>query len=196
VSAAGTDKCSQVFRSFGGTWSGPLYYSCGFGKHAQLANRATELRLILMRVMKLLLIALAVAGLVVAAPASKTWESLGQLRSGAPIEVVTSDHVSKGEFVASSTESLTIRTHRGEQKILRAEVVRVASRTQTRRARNALIGVGVGVGISLLTDQTYGRFLRNESNPEGARALIWTVPIVGCGGIGAAIPSYPVIYRK
>jgi len=29
-----------------------------------------------------------------------------------------------------------------------------------------------------------------------ARPLIWTVPIAVCGGIGAAFPSYAVIYRK
>ena len=46
--------------------------------------------------MRSLLIALATVGLVVAAPVSKTWESLGQLNSGTPIEVVTSDRA-KGE---------------------------------------------------------------------------------------------------
>src|SRR5947209_5736432 len=112
-----------------------------------------------MRLMRLLLIALATAGLVLAAPASKTWESLGQLRSGAPIEVVTNDRAEKGEFVSSSTESVTIQTHRGEQRFLRSEVVRVVSRTQSRRVRNALIGVGVGLAISLVTDQTVGAFL-------------------------------------
>ena len=52
--------------------------------------------------MKSLLIALASVGLALAAPTSKTWESLGQLHSGAPIEVVTSDRTEKGEFVSSS----------------------------------------------------------------------------------------------
>jgi hypothetical protein len=50
--------------------------------------------------------------------------------------------------------------------------------------RNVLIGVGVGAAIGLVTDQTLG----------GARPLIWALPIAVCGGIGAAIPSYPVIY--
>jgi hypothetical protein len=145
--------------------------------------------------MKLLLTALASAGLVVAAPASKTWESLGQLQSGAPIEVVTSDRAQKGEFVSSSTESLTIRTDRGEQRFLRPEIVRVVSRARSRRTRNVLIGVGVGAAISLVTDQTIGAYLRNESNPASARPLIWTLPIALCGGVGA-FPSYPVIYRK
>jgi len=146
--------------------------------------------------MRLLLVALACVGLVLAAPVSNTWQSLGQLNPGARIEVVTRDRTEKGEFVSSSTESLTIRTRRGEQRLLRPEVVRVVSRTQSRRMRNVLIGVGVGAAIGLATDQTIGRYLRNESNPAGVRPLIWTAPIALCGGIGAAFPSYRVIYRK
>jgi len=146
--------------------------------------------------MKSLLIALASVGLVLAAPAPKPWENLGQLKSGAPIEVVTSDRTEKGEFVSNSTESLTILTRRGERKFLRPEVVRVVSRTQSRRIRNILIGAGVGAAIGLVTDQTLGAYLRNESNPDNARALIWILPIALCGGIGAAFSSYPVIYRK
>src|SRR5215813_6433299 len=149
-----------------------------------------------MSVIRSLLIALLSVGLVFAAPISKTWKNLGKLNPGTPIEIVTSDRVEKGEFVSSSTESLTIRTRRGEQRFLRQEVVRVVSRSQSRRMRNVLIGVGVGAAIGLVTDQTIGRYLRNESNPAGARPLIWTLPIALCGGIGAASPSYPVIYQK
>jgi hypothetical protein len=146
--------------------------------------------------MRFVLIALATVGIVPAAPASTNWENLGQLRSGAPVEVFTSDRAEKGEFVSSSTESLTIRTIRGEQRFLRPEVLRVVSRAQSRRMRNALIGAGVGVAIALAVDQSVGRFLRNESNPSSARPLIWTLPIALCSGVGAAFPSYPVIYRK
>ena len=146
--------------------------------------------------MRCLLIALASAGLVLAAPASKTWANLDQLQPGAPVEVVTSDRAVKGEFVSSSTGSLTIRTRRAEEKFLRPEVVRVVSRTQSRRMRNVLIGVGVGAAIGLAADQTLGAYLRNESNPASARPLIWSLPIALCAGIAAAFPSYPVIYRK
>ena|ERR1022692_3152890 len=149
-----------------------------------------------MSLMKSLLIALASVGLILAAPVSKTWESLGKLDSGTPIEVVTSNRAEKGEFVSSSTESLTIRTRRGEQRFLRKEVVRVVSRRKSHRMRNVLIGVGVGTAIGLVTDQTLGAYLRNESNPASARPLIWALPVAFCGGIGAAFPSYPVIYRK
>ncbi len=146
--------------------------------------------------MKLLLIALASVGLMLAAPVSRTWEDLGKLDSGALIEVVTSDRAQQGEFISSSTESLTIRTNGGEQRFLRTEVMRVVSRRQSRRIRNALIGVGVGAAIGLVTDQTLGAYLRNESNPTSARALIWTLPMAAGAAIGAAFPSYPVIYRK
>lgn len=146
--------------------------------------------------MKSLVFVLASVGLILAAPVSRTWESLGKLDSGAPIEVVTSDRAEKGELVSSSTESLTIHTLRGEQRFLRKEVVRVVSRNQSRRIRNVLIGVGVGAAIGLVTDQTLGAYLRNESNPSVARPLIWTLPVAFCGGIGAAFPSYTVLYRK
>ena len=149
-----------------------------------------------MSLMRSLLIALSSVGLVLAAPVPKTWESLGKLDSGTPIEVVTSDRAEKGEFVSSSTESLIIHTRRGEQRFLRKEVVRVVSRRQSRRMRNVLIGVGMGAAIGLVTDQTLGAYLRNESNPASARPLIWALPMAFCGGIGAAFPSYHVIYQK
>src|SRR5258708_28366640 len=136
-----------------------------------------------MRLMRSMLIALASVGMVLAAPASKTWESLGQLKAGVPIEVVTRDHAEKGEFVSSSTESLTIHTRHGEQRFSRPEVVRVVSRTESRRMRNALIGVGVGAAIGLITNQTLGAYLRNESNQASARPLIWILPIAAWGGI-------------
>lgn len=146
--------------------------------------------------MRSLLITLASVGLVLGAPVSKTWESLGQLNSGTAIEVVTNDRAEQGEFVSISTESLTIHTRHGEQKFLRPEVVRVVSRRQSHRTRNVLIGLGVGAAIGLVADRTLGAFLRNEGNPASARPLIWTLPIAVCGGIGAALPSYSVIYRR
>ena len=149
-----------------------------------------------MRRMRSLLIALGSIGLALAAPASKTWESLSQLKSGTSIEVVTSDRTERGEFASTSTESLTIRTPRGERRFLRPEVVRVVSHTHSHRMRNALIGLGVGTAVSLVTDQTLGAYLRNESNPDSARALIWTLPIAIGGGIGVAFPGHAVIYRK
>jgi hypothetical protein len=91
---------------------------------------------------------------------------------------------------------VTVHTPAGEQRFLRPDVTRVVSRARSHRLRNALIGAGVGVAISIVTDQTVGTYLRNESNPDGARPLIWTVPIAAGAAIGAAFPSHPTIYRK
>ncbi len=146
--------------------------------------------------MRVPLMALACAGLALAAPASKGWESVGQIQPGTRVEVVTADRGEVGEFVGSSTESLTIRTPVGERKFLRTDVQRVVSRGESHRVRNMLIGVGVGAGVGLLVDQTLGRYLRNESNPSDARPVMWGVPIAVCGGIGALVPGYRVVYRK
>lgn len=143
---------------------------------------------------RLLVVAFVSAGLVTAA--AKTWESLGSLNAGTSIEVVTKARVEKGEFVSSSADSLTIHTKLGEQKFPRQDVLRVMAHAHSRRVRNILIGAGIGAAVGLVTDQTLGTYLRNESNPPGARVVIWTLPIALGGGIGAALPSHSVIYRK
>jgi hypothetical protein len=143
---------------------------------------------------RFLCIAIAFAGLAFAAP--KSWDNLGRLQAGAKIEVVTAHGSDRGAFASFSNEAIVVRTNRGERSFPRNEVLRVVSREKSRRVRNLLIGIGVGAAIGLVTDSTLGAYLRNESNPEGARALIWTLPIGFCGAIGAAIPSYPAVYRK
>ena len=148
-----------------------------------------------MKPMKLLLLALASTGLVLAASQSKTWENLTTLDSGTPVQVLTSTGAEKGEYLASSTESVTLRTPAGEKRIPRQEVKRVVNLGRSKRLRNALIGVGAGAAIGLVADQTIGTYFRNESHLDD-RALIWLVPIAAFGGIGAAFPSHPVVYRK
>ena len=132
--------------------------------------------------------------LIFAAP--KSWDDLARLRPGAPLEVVVGDHSERGEFVASSEKGLTIRTAGGERNFARQNVLRVVSRAHSHRLRNILIGAGAGAVVGLVADQTLGVYLRNESNPDSARPIIWAVPIGIGAGIGAAVPSHSVIYRK
>jgi len=143
--------------------------------------------------MKLLLLALIGTDLLNAA--QKTWDAVVQLVPGTPVEVVESNGSKLGAVVSSSTEDLTVRTNGGDHKFARSEIVRVTSRARSKRLRNMLIGAGIGIGISLLADRTIGTYVRNESSSSG-RAFIWTIPIAACAGIGAAFPSYPVVYRK
>src|SRR5437016_3290446 len=111
------------------------------------------------------LLAIVLWTVVLAAPAwaeKKTWDNLSRLKAGESVEVVTKDLSEKGEFVASSTESLTVRTRNGEQKFARPDVVRVSSRTESKRLRNLAIGAGIGVALGLVTDKTLGAYLHNE----------------------------------
>jgi|SRR6185312_13777347 len=149
-----------------------------------------------LRLVRLFITVIVSAGLLLAAPDSTTWESLSQLKSGASVEVITRDRAEKGEYLSSSSESLSIRTPNGEQKFLRPDVVRVISRRPLRRLRNMLIGGGIGVAIAAVTDATLGTRLRNESNPENARLLIWSIPIAGGAAIGALRSGHKVIYQK
>jgi hypothetical protein len=154
---------------------------------------AVTLKLMMTRV---LIAVLAIAGSLVAASRAEQWAAVGRLSPGTTIEVATATRTERGTFVASSTESITLHTPMGGQKFFRPDVVRVTLLAKSHRMRNMLIGTGVGVGIALTTDQTLGAYLRNESNADNARALIWTIPIAFCGGVGALLPSHPVIYRK
>lgn len=142
--------------------------------------------------MKWLLLVFATIPLAVAAPHSKGWESLAGLHAGDTVEVATQSGATVGEFVSSSTATLTIHNSQGDQQFSRADVVRVVSRARSRRMRNLLIGAGIGLGISIVTDATLGTYLRNESNPDMARPLIWTLPIAAGAALGALMPGYQV----
>ena len=143
--------------------------------------------------MKLFLLALICTNLLNGGP--KTWDAVGRLRPGTPVAVVTNSCSAIGQVVSSSTEDLTIRTNGREHKFARSEILRVTSRARSKRLRNMLIGAGIGVGISLLADRTIGTYIRNETS-SNVRPFIWTVPIAAGAGIGAALPGYPVIYRR
>ena len=91
--------------------------------------------------MKLLLLALICTNLLHATP--KTWDAVGRLRPGTPVEVVTNSGSETAQVVSSSTEDLTIRTNGGEHKFARSEVVRLTSRARSKRLRNMLIDAGM-----------------------------------------------------
>jgi len=124
------------------------------------------------------------------------WQDLSRLKSDDRIEVITASGGEKGEFVSSSTESLTIRAGGSEKRFERSMVMQVVSRSRSHRIRNILIGAGIGTAIAGVTDGTLGVYLRNESNPDNARALIWTLPIAAGVGLGAALPAHKTIYKR
>jgi hypothetical protein len=127
---------------------------------------------------------------------ANSWERLRSLRKGDAIAVIQKDFKEhKGEFTGVSDEAISIREGNAEIGIERAKVLRVVNRASSKRLRNALIGAGIGVAAGATTYYTLGTYLRNESNPGNIQALMWVAPIAAFGGIGAAIPSHPTVYR-
>jgi hypothetical protein len=144
--------------------------------------------------MTLILAVLAAAVL----PASgQSWERLRELQPGQMIKVKLDDGQQRtGTFRSISGERLTFADRKGEISIERAKIRRVQVRSGERRIRNLLIGAGIGAAIGVVTDNTLGAYLRNESGESsGARAATYLAPIGIVGGIAAAAPAYRTIYQ-
>jgi hypothetical protein len=110
--------------------------------------------------------------------------------------VETSGKSSRGAFVRVTPGGIELRSEGRETAIGKSDVERVTRSLGGHRLRNALIGLGAGAAGALVTDQTLGRYLRNESNPANARVLIWTLPMAAGAAAGAAFPAHETVYRR
>jgi len=128
---------------------------------------------------------------------AQSWEDLSGLKPGDRVKVKdASGKEYKGSFRALSADAITIETRNKELSVERARVRRVQIASSSRRLRHFAIGAGIGFALGLITDQTLGAFLRNESGEgTGARALTYIAPIGLFGGIAAAAPAYKTVYR-
>ena len=85
-----------------------------------------------------------------------------------------------------------MRLRTGE--IAKTDVRRVVNLSRNHRLRNALIGAAIGVVGGVILDKTAGlRFIDEGTNISGA---LYGASIGIGTGIGALIPSHPVIYRS
>ena len=79
-----------------------------------------------------------------------TWDNLQSLKPGQEIRIVLNDAKSyQGELQSLSDSGITLRQAAGEQTLARQDILRVSSKTQKRRLRNALLGAGIGAGAGL-----------------------------------------------
>lgn len=121
----------------------------------------------------------------------------GGLSTGEQINVVdVNGGAHRGLLTAVSEDSISLQSGSKPFTVERARVRRVQVRSGARRLRNALIGAGIGFAIGLTVDQTFGKFLRNESSGDGGRGLTYATSIGVLGGIGAAMPGYRTVYRS
>lgn len=138
---------------------------------------------------------LLVAGFGWAKSSQDNWDNLKELRTGQKIEVVdTNMKTLNGAFVSASDQAISLRTGKGEESILRANVVRVSVRDNSHRSRNMLLASGVVGGIALIPSAIILGQRSNEGNScSGCVAAI----VAGFGGGAAlgAVPTSRTIYR-
>jgi hypothetical protein len=129
---------------------------------------------------------------------AQSWDSVSRLQAGTQVWVQDSkgqDH--RGRISSVSADAISIETGHGQEAIERVQVRRVEVRAPSHRLRNGLIGAGIGLAVGLLTDNTLGAYLRNESGESsGTRAVTYIAPIGVFGAIGAAFPAQRTIYKS
>jgi hypothetical protein len=146
----------------------------------------------MIRLVRVLLIAAFVSALPLTA---QSWDVVRALRPGDREKVTeTSRAEHKGTVSAVTADAISIQSGKAQVSIDRVNVRRVEVRSSNRRLRNLAIGAAVGVAVGVVTDQTLGKYIRNEFANE-YRPLYYVVPIGLFGGIGAALAPYKTIYR-
>ncbi len=125
------------------------------------------------------------------------WTDVEKLKTGDRIRVQEKSGESHSAAFAGLTgTTLMLLKGTSQVGIERDKIERVQVKSSARRGRNAAIGAGIGVVLGLITDQTLGTYLRNETG-ESSAARVGTVllPAALFGGIGAALPPYRTVYR-
>jgi len=140
-------------------------------------------------------------------PANASWENLKALKPGQEIRVVLNNVKSyQGEFQALSDDGISLRQAAGEQTLARRDILRVSSKAQKHRARNALIGAAVGAGAGL----GIGAAADHSASSCGGKTPCWgpffpnlgkevLTPVGALAGavVGAVIPTggWQDVYR-
>lgn len=85
-----------------------------------------------------------------AKPDSANWDNLKTVTPGERIQIVLNDVKSyQGEFQTVSDEAIVVRLETGDQTFARQNVLRVSTKGESHRWRNAGIGAAVGAGAGL-----------------------------------------------
>jgi hypothetical protein len=96
---------------------------------------------------KLALLLLAFA---VTAAADANWATVKSLTIGGEVKVSSADGKSyRGQLQSVTDESLVILAANTQQSLPRAQVLKIATKGESHRKRNALIGLGIGAGAGL-----------------------------------------------
>jgi hypothetical protein len=140
------------------------------------------------RVIETLLLALMVPGFCLAQSSQNNWDNLKRLAPGQQIRLVLNGAKSyEAKFQSVSDEAIVVRLVTGEQTFTRGNVLRVSTKGQPHRLRNAALGAAVGVGLGFAVAAGTSR------NDSEAQAIGYAVipPFMGAAGagVGAFLPT-------
>lgn len=116
-------------------------------------------------------------------PEKADWDNVKQLLPGEEIRVVLNDAKSyRGLLQTASDEAIVIRRATGDQTFKRESILRVSSKGQSHRGRNAAFGAGIGaVAMGAAFALACG---------NGLCMVLGIIPGGGAGGIlGAVLPT-------
>jgi hypothetical protein len=78
------------------------------------------------------------------------WANVTRLTIGDDVRVSTANGKSfRGQLQSSTADSLIMTAANTQQTLARAQVVKIATKGKSHRARNTLIGAGIGAGAGL-----------------------------------------------
>ena len=113
---------------------------------------------------------------------SGNWDNLKKLAPGDDIRIVLNDAKSyRAKFQSVSDEAIVVRLVTGEQTFTRENVLRVSTKGQSHRLRNAALGAAIGVGVGFAAAAGTSR-----NDPE-AQAIGYVLIPPALGGAGAAV---------
>ena len=129
-------------------------------------------------------------------PDASQWDNLKQLAPGDGIRIVLNDMKSyAGQFQSVSDDAIVVRLTSGDQTLSRESVLRVSTKGQSHRGRNALIGAAIGASVGVIANFAYGEGVVGHANCAHlcVDPLETTGSAVGAGlagaGVGALIPT-------
>ena len=109
---------------------------------------------------------------------AQNWNNVKALAAGTPVRVSVGSHNVRGSVQAVTDDSLAVDSGKGQQVFTRQEVMRVSVKKQSRRGRNALIGLGAGAAVGAAAgaaDHSDGSFLFSRGQEVGLGAVVFGV---------------------
>jgi hypothetical protein len=125
-----------------------------------------------------------------------SWDNLKELRPGQKIEVTDLGFTSvKGEFIAFSSDEISLRTDKSAVSILKANVRSVKNREKHHRVRSVVLGALLGAAGGAGAGAVIASSAADSSEVSYGAYIGFLVGAGGGAALGAARPSPVTIYE-